>query len=830
MLKLRYVAALAAVLAFISVHCVAAEVGQPQIRFSVEPQPLREALAKWSEQAGMSVVLAAGQPAASRMAPRVEGMYAAEHALELLVAGSGLRIDVIDSRTFALRPANSVSQAKRITMANGDEHSMRVVQNDSPSSSSSSSSSSLPEEQSTALDEIIVTAQKRSERLQDVPVPVTALSSDELVNSNQLRLQEYYNRIPNLNVTTGSFHGLQLTIRGLTTGGGNPTVGIVIDDLPYGSTRGTSFGLEAPDLDPSTLQQVEVLRGPQGTLYGAGSMGGLLKFVTVPPSVSGFSGRIQGGLSGVRNGSQAGYNVRGAVNIPISETLALRASAFTRQDPGYIDNPILGLEGINEAAFSGGRVSALWTISPQWSLNLSALLQQSNVDGTSEVQIRPGLQDLEQDTVRGSGAYDKTIQAYSATLSAALGAATLTSLSGFNISRFDDVTDFSVAIGSGAVVLDDYRTEKFSQEVRLSVPVLDKLQWLFGAFYTEENTDTAIQRILQANRATGALGAETFSVNAPQRFEEHAFFSNLTVGFSDRFDVQFGARYGKNQQSYQSVNGLSGVVSPKIETEDDSFTYLVTPRLKLTSDVMVYARLASGYRPGGPNTNVALLGLPTQAYEPDQTKNYEIGAKGDLMDGMLSFDASLYRIDWEDIQIQIRSGGFTFYTNGSKARSQGVELSWELRPYPGLTISGWGARTLAELSEPLPATATVFGTKGDRLPYGSKFSGRLSLDQTFPISAALEGDVGLSVNYVGERLGAFRGLAAGVPLPRQEFPSYTKIDFRAGVRMGEWSADLFLNNLTDRRGLLQGGLGQTDPTSFYYIQPRTYGFSVAKSF
>lgn len=798
----------------------------------IEAQDLSTALKEFARERELYLIYDDGDVVNHRTTGAV-GAMTQDEVLGSLLRDTGLTFRYLDEKTVTIVPVatapaikgeKSTSNAVDAQKDRSFRDWFRVAQADA------ATDDIRKEERTLNLEEIVVTAQKREERLQDVPVPVTAVSGDVLTNSNQLRIQEYFNRIPNLSVTTGAFHALQLSIRGLTTGGGNPTVGIVIDDVPYGSSRGTSFGLEAPDIDPSTLQRVEVLRGPQGTLYGAGSMGGLLKFVTAPPSTSGFTGRVQGGMSGVQNGKQVGYNLRGAVNMPISETLAIRASAFTRQDPGFIDNPILGLDDINDGEFSGGRVSALWQASPGLSINLSSLVQKSDVQGTSEVHRRPGLQDLEQDTVRGSGVYEKTVQAHSATLSADLGPTTLTSLSGYNISRFNDVVDFSVASGRGAVVLDDYRTEKFSQELRLSVPLRERIEWLLGAFYTDERSDTAKQRIRQADRATGVLGAETFSVNAPQRFEEHAFFTNLTVGITDRFDVQFGARHGKNQQSYQTVNGLSGVMSPRIETEDDSFTYLVTPRLKLTPDVMVYARLASGYRPGGPNTNVALFGLPTQAYAPDKTKNYEIGAKGKLLDGMLSFDASVYRIDWEDIQILILSSGLTFYTNGSQARSEGLELSFELQPYEGLTVSGWGVRGSAELTEPLPATATVFGAEGARLPYGSKTSGSISVDQSFPVSAQLEGYVGVSANYVGERQGAFRGLAAGVALPRQELPSYTKVDFRAGLRRGGWSTDLFVNNLTDRRGILQGGLGQTDPTSFYTIQPRTYGFSVSRSF
>lgn len=812
-------------------------VNSAPVSMDIKSQPIAAALNQLSQQAGIQVLLfsdVAGDLKA--LCPPLVGTYTPAAALDTLLSNTGLTYSYVNERTVAIHKSSpsTFNQATPEASSTASARMLRIAETDAALADARSSGATAAEDSKARrggrMEEVVVTAQKRSERLADVPIPVTAVSGAVLSNSNQLKLQDYSTRLPNLSVTTGSFHALQLTIRGLTTGGGNPTIGIVIDDVPYGSTRGTSFGLEAPDLDPSTLQRVEVLRGPQGTLYGASSMGGLLKYVTVAPTTDSFHGRVQGGTSGVKSSGQAGYNARGSLNIPISQDFALSASAYTRRDPGYIDNPNLGLEDINEAVFSGGRAAAHWQLTPSVTVSLSGLVQRSEVDGTSEVHVRPGLGDLEQDTVRGSGSYDKTNQAYSATLTADLGIGTLTSLTGYNISSFEDVVDFSVASGRPAVVLDDYKTEKVSQELRLAVPLGDKVDWLLGAFYTDEKSDPARQQIYQADRVSGALGTQTFNSNAPQRFEEYALFTNLTLKFTDRFDVQLGARQGRNEQRYQTVNGLTGVALPRIETEDESFTYLFTPRYKFTPDLMVYARVASGYRPGGPNTNVALLGLPTQAYEPDKTKNYEVGTKGELLGGTLSFDASIYRIDWQDIQIQVRQNGFTFYTNGSQARSEGLELSGALQLFDGLSVSAWGAWSTAELTEALPVTATVFGADGSRLPYGTKSSGSISLDQSFQLSNAIDGYVGVSASYVGERLGAFRGLAAGVPLPRQVLPSYTKVDARLGLALQSWSVDFFLNNLTDRRGMLQGGLGQTDPTSFYYIQPRTYGFSVSRDF
>lgn len=776
-----------------------------QRSFDIPAGNLKAALDAYGRQAGQPIIYRAEDVRRAK-SRGFRGAATSQAALEAILAGSGFTIQANSSGSLAVVWGGNGGVADAAASSPGDEDSSNT--------------------------DIVVTAQKREERLQDVPVPVTVVSGAALSNTNQVKLQDYFNRVPSLSVSPGSFHALQLSIRGLTTGLGNPTVGIVVDDIPFGASKGTAYGLEAPDIDPSELDHVEVLRGPQGTLYGASSMGGLLKFVTKDPNVAAFSGRIQGGLSVAENGAEAGYFLRGGLNLPVNETLAVRVSGFTRRDPGYIDNPVLGIDGVNKAYFHGGRVSALWKPSDDLSVKLSALVQRSDARGSSDAHVRPGLDDLEQDSVRDSGAYKKTVQAYSAVVTGHVGGADLVSLTGYNVSSFNSVVDFSASIGPGSIVLERYRTRKFSQELRVTVPLGEHLEWLIGGYYTHEDTPTAIQRAVRADRATGAeTGANLVYTNAPQAFEEYAAFTNLTVRFSDRFDIQLGARQSKNRQRYRSVNlNVAGSPPQEVHTKDDAFTYLITPRLRLNPDVMLYARFASGYRPGGPNTNTALFTLPTASYGPDRTRTYELGVKANALDKALSIDGSLYRIDWSDIQLQILSGGFTYYTNGATARSQGAELSFELRPTRQLTLSGWGALNWAELSERLPVTATVYGAKGDRLPFSSRFSGSVSADYAVPITSSASINFGTTINYVGDRLSTFRGLAAGAPLPRQVFPSYTRWDLRAGFKSGNWSLDVFANNVTDKRGVLQGGLGQSNPAAFYYITPRTIGLAASKSF
>jgi iron complex outermembrane receptor protein len=811
-------------------------------------------------------------------APALKASLTADQAFARLLTGTLLKGKFLDDATVTIvsvstttsQIGGSGSTDDSSAIAEGGKKSsqdFRLAQLDQVSTAPSPAALPKPEEpanqprsqglgRSEGLEEIVVTAEKRTERLQDTPVPVTVLSADTLVGNNQLRIQDYYTNVPGLNVmpsTSGSGGSFQaVSIRGITTGVyTNPTVGISVDDVPYGSSTsiGAGGGSVVADLDPADLARVEVLRGPQGTLYGASSMGGLIKYVTVDPSTDAVTGRVEADTSGVYNGAELGYGARASANVPLSDTVAVRASGFTRQDPGYIDNPVLGIKGINEDHVSGGRLSGLWKPSQEFSLKLSALYQDAKGDGFSDVDmpingyVGPVLGDLQQNYLRGTGAYDRSVQAYSAILTAKIGRADLTAVSGYNINRYSDSYDLTYFFAPytqaqfgvpGTSSPERDKTDKFTQEIRLSAPLGSRLDGLLGVFYTHEDSQYQ-QSILGVNPSTAATVGDFYNVAFLPGYTEYAAFTNLTFHITDRFDVELGGRESHIKQTYSEVDTgpfLTAVLDeptphivPETQATADSFTYLVTPRFKVSSEVMVYARLASGYRPGGPNLTIS-PGTPPQ-YNPDRTKNYEIGVKGDVLEHTLFLDASLYYIDWQNIQISLVNpqNGLGYNGNGSGAKSQGVELSGESRPLSGLTIGAWVAWSDAVLTQAFPQNSAVYGASGDRLPYSSRFSGNLSLHQDFPLTSGLTGFVGGSVSYVGDREGEFTSSAV-----RQDLPSYTRTDLQTGAKYGTWTVNLFVNNVADKRGLLTGGLGSYPPFAFSYIQPRIVGLSVVKTF
>ncbi len=734
-------------------------------------------------------------------------------------------------------------------------------QGSADTSSQGSSSSSSPN----ALQEVVVTAQKREEHLLDVPIPVSVVDTSSLTINNQVKLTDFYSEVPGLSIAPSTMSSQTISIRGLTTGAvgsgppnPSPIVAVTVDGVPYGGAGGGDQLV--PDFDPGDLQRVEVLRGPQGALYGASSEGGLVNFVTVDPSFAGVSGRLEAGGNSVQNGSELGYTFRGSVNVPLSSDFAVRASAFTREDPGYIDDPVLGLNGVNKDRASGGHLAALWQPSEIFSLKLSALYQKITGHNTSDETPNPPsffgvgqLGDLQQFYIRAVNTYgyDRTVQAYSLQLNWKIGVADLVALTGYNRYSVDDSFDLSLALNSfsekyfgtpGDQIVNTIGLDRLTQEIRLSAPLGQKFDGLLGVFYSHED-DYWKWQYFASDPFTGVqLGNwGTYNPsNAPIVYDEFSAFGDLTYHITDRLDVQMGGRESwlKNNVDTATATGTLATAIygaptspynfPATTLREDSFTYLLTPRFKISPDFMIYARLASGYRPGG--VNIGILNVP-QEYSADKSKDYELGAKAEFFDHTLTVDGSVYYIDWTNIQLPLiyPTNGSTYVGNAGGAKSQGVELSIQTRPLSGLTIAAWVTYIDAVLTQTVPGAGMageIYGFDGAKLPNTPRWAGNLSLDYNFPLGNDLRGFVGGALSYVGDRLDAFSSASP----ERTNLPGYGKLDLRAGTTYNSWTANIYVNNVTNQYGLISGGIGNQLPYSFYYLQPRTIGLSVAKTF
>jgi len=712
-------------------------------------------------------------------------------------------------------------------------------------------------------DAIVVTAQKKPELLLNAPLPISVVSAKTLTDQNLVRLSDFYNRIPGIQYTGDRV--TNIAIRGITSGGvTTSTVAIVIDDIPLGAS--TIAGQPTiPDFDPATLERIEVLRGPQGTLYGASSLGGLIRYVTREPDTHKFSGRVEGGANFIDGGS-GGKSFRGSVNIPIIENrAALSVSGFYRDDPRWIDNIRPGAAGknVNRREGWGGRAALKIDATDNLKVTFAAIRQKtdtnySTLSTSGAIPIcpecvgpnigmvatyTPKYNDLKTISVTPSTGEQK-YQVYSARAEWNLNWATASSTTAWsrsdNLLSNDVTQNFSFLFqiygapsdASINIKAHDY-TRKFSQELRLAEngKVFD---WLLGAFYTSEHSSTEQILTLSSPSAT------PLNSGGPTAYREVAVFANATYHVTPKWNVQGGARYSKNKLESRNENVIDGpaqaIFGPSSSGQnpslkDHAFTWLLSSDYHVSDNIMTYARVSTGYRPGGTNND----GFGPLTYGSDTVTNYELGLKGYVVPRVLSLDVSVFQIDWKNIQLQNTdvNSGIGYFTNGSKARSRGVEIASQAKPWGGMVIDANAAFTDAKLTQDLPiltGSTGLLGKAGDRLPFSAKFSTSISARQSFSLGGSTKAFVGATLAHVGDRQTAFQSSAGA--RPRFTLPSYSIVDLQAGISMDEvWHLSGYIRNLFNENAVINAGNGNgvLSPTAVF-AQPRTFGFTVARDF
>ena len=702
-------------------------------------------------------------------------------------------------------------------------------------------------------EEIIVTAQKRAQRLIDVPQSVSVISADQLQETHADRLQDFFTRVPSASIVEAQAGQARIILRGINTGGVGSTVATYVDETPYGSATSLANGaVLTPDLDPSDIDRIEVLRGPQGTLYGANSLGGLIKYVTTVPSTDGIHATGEGSAEGLEHGS-LGYEGRASLNLPVTEYAAVRASGFYRHDPGYIDDPRFG-KNINDGKTYGGRVSVLLKPTERLTIRGTAMLENLDSNGSNSQTVNPvtlkplyGLR-VQEYIIRQPSSIQYRV--YNGTLDYDFGPIKLISSTSWGnldqAAKADDSALFTPALAGlfGQIgYTQDQRVHqrRFTEEVRITASAPTIFDWTLGAFYTHENNDIH-QVIGGVDYATGLpltgmiqspIGAfpatDLATVSLPTTYRELAGFANATIHFTRQVDLTFGGRYSGNDQTADQVNEGVLVGSPGVaqhlgftRTSEGVFTYSVAPSFKPTRDLTLYARVAKGYRPGGPNVLPPSAPANFRQFSSDTTTNYEVGVKSDLLRHKLSLELTGFYIDWNNIQLFTVIENFGLNANGGSARSKGVEFTATVRPFKGLSLSANGAYVHAYLTKDSPPI--VGGLRGDALPYTARFSSTLSADYERPLNNRFNGLAGVSWRYTGTRQSAF-----DTTYGQRRLSPFGQIDAHAGVTFDRFRVDAFARNLTDSKGItnlgaansaLNGGIAEA------IIRPRSFGITV----
>jgi outer membrane receptor protein involved in Fe transport len=729
-----------------------------------------------------------------------------------------------------------------------------------------------------ALDEITVTARKRTENLQDIPASIQALSNETIARAGLQTMEDFARKIPSLSYVARGPGANKIVFRGVTGAGTafftDSSAAVYLDEQP----------LTQPSLTPEPrlidIARIEALSGPQGTLYGGSAQSGTLRIVTNKPDTSKFESNFS---ANVRTGSTSdeSYEVSGVLNLPLSEDkFAVRLVGFSAKDGGFIDNvlgdspggtfdnaSVAGENVAGEAEYLGGRVSAMWHMNEKWSATASVVYQDLSSTGNTE-HSPDSVGDLQQ--IRFVDEFrDDTWTQYGLTIEGDLGFAQLVSSSSYftrDILYQLDNTEYAAylrdfyangpqppdpnyyvayAFGPdprGLGWLNPQETTRFSQEIRLSNEG-ERLAWLAGLYYERFDDHWDFQSRIEDYESTnsfafwyayygavpGTSNNAFWNSNNHTKTEQIAAFGELTYTVNDDWAFTVGARWFDHERDRRYfVARPSGRIEQDlnpIKSESD-VSYKASVSYKIDDDRMVYALYSEGFRNGGQNIARPGAVLPVN-YDPDFLQNYEIGLKAQWAEGRLRTNITAFHMVWDSYQLGVTDPGPLFATmivNVGDAEIDGVDLDVSALIADGLEFE-FNAQFLN--AETTSDNALIGINSGARLPISAETKLATSLQYTFA-SEMLGGNpyLRLQYSYYGDSLNGVECNTVDCSDPDGQ-PAYAISDFKMGVDAGEWEVNLFVNNIGDERARLYA-VPPAPPGIVRVNRPREYGIGFTK--
>lgn len=731
-------------------------------------------------------------------------------------------------------------------------------------------------ESETEVADIIVTATKRGdEALRNVPIAIQALTGDALSKSGATQFSDYASRVPSLSFQDLGPGDKKYIIRGINSTGA-ATVGAYYDEAVISADNRNDGGGRNTDIRLYDIERIEVLKGPQGTLYGASSESGTIRIITNKPDTHNFSGYIAGELSATHKGG-TNYNVNGAVNLPIVEDkLAARVVGWYVDDSGFVDQtriPAGLLKNVNNDRTSGGRASLRYTPTEDFTLTASATIQKTHSDGSSRYTppgtlsfatvgypAVPGGDLINTDLTRSP--LDDKVKIYSLTGEYDFGSGSLVATTNYfdRSMRFTFDSSpilFFFGVPIPGITIQPQSRRIWSNELRYASKFDGPFNFVVGGFYSHEKSDFDVEvvrsndlgeprgpftRLNSDDALSNPNGNTFFGRFDNNRLSQYAIFGEATFAFTPELKATVGARYFHNKlTSAQETTHPFGGFGPnppgvlRNSANDHKTTFKGNLSWKPNEDVLVYATAAQGFRTGGLNQADLPFasGIP-RSYDSDSLWNYELGTKLSLADKRLRIDAAVYHIDWSNIQVRAvdSTGAFPFTTNAGGASVDGVEADINAVLAKGVTIAAGGSYQNAKLTSdqpgPTPRPGNL-GLDGDRIPNVPRFSGSVNLDVDRPLSGTFNYLIHADVSYHGS---SHTTLAANTT--RDPFDvrlqSYTLVNLRFGIKNDLWTAAVFARNLFDKRAQVDAISSSQDPLALITVRPQTFGLSLSRKF
>ncbi|MBO6504432.1 MAG: TonB-dependent receptor [Kordiimonadaceae bacterium] len=703
------------------------------------------------------------------------------------------------------------------------------------------------------LEEIVVTAGRREQILQDVPAAVNAVDPATFTTRGLQSTRSVFDYTAGITfIDLGNPGRGTIAARGVPQASATPVFGVYVDDTPLTSNTNFSGGaatfLDGLLLD---LERIEIIKGPQGTLFGATSVGGMMRYISKDPALDDF--RLSAGIDvhTVENG-EWGQTYNGRVSAPIvKDKLGVTLAAYYRDIAGYVDYVDAATGEVLEEDADRGNVEGysadvLFVPTDDLKLRFKYLKQESETDLSARVQLQgidgdealfgeftsiaaPGPQVVDFEVISGSLEYD-------------FGWATLNATTSGTEFSFATREDFTAAF-AGLVDLLDGRdpgttnsvlfnagqgAEKFVQEIRLTSAESDNFEWIAGFYYTKE--DTFNTQELDVTPAFNLLFADF-----PSEYEEYAGFGDATFYINDKFDVTAGVRISRNEVTLNFVSSglLAGETNFESEVINDTVdTYLFAARYRPSENVSLYARVASGYRP--PQANLPVIDPFTgQDIAPpivfaDTAWSYELGAKGSNADNTVAYELALWKIDWANFQAPLSANGVTTGGNAVDGLSaHGFEGSLTVAPTASFNATANISYTKSSLNEDEPGLG---GLADEDFPEIPNWKGSVQWNYIFPVFEDWDATFGGGLRYQGGYVSAFSQSLTEVPV---EVDNYLVADLNLRVSNGRYSFGIYATNLFDARALAERDdliVGPATDSTAVFLRPRTIGFNVNVDF
>jgi iron complex outermembrane recepter protein len=829
---------------------------QEQVRtFDVPAQSLSSAILEYSRQSNVMIVVAP-EVVAGKRSSEVKGSYTPSAALERLLEGTGLKAERRANGGLTLTQLAKTSEAFTSDRSDGIQK----------------------------LESIRVTAQKREERLLDVPLSVAVVTREDIDRRGLFNSEDYLRSIPGVNQVDIGF-GQSIVMRGMETSprdqnfASGATTATYFGETPTTNSAGLGGGTSV-DLKLVDIERVEVLRGPQGTAFGNSSMGGAVRTIPVAPRVDRFQGRVSAGYSSTSGYGGDNYDFQGVLNIPLlQDQAAVRGVAYRYQTSGFYRNRagsdasfrsrVVTPYGAEAAArdqddvgayeVTGGRLAALLKASDDLRFSLNLLSQKTRTDGmpvaTTGTFEQAMLQVAPEHIRRGQGGglYDTDITIANPVVEYHFGWAQLVATysstrSGSFLSSADQV--YGTALPLSSIIDSDHR-EKVG-EVRLVTQLDGAFNFLAGLYSERLEDDFLFDYRWVGNPARGGILCagcnQAFIGGQRQRWKlsQKAAFGEVSWTFLRNFTLTGGARsYDYDRTIAVNNDGpLFGGPSGATSTTDASgSTFRANLSYKMGNAALLYAGYSQGFRLGKPQPPLAagrcdpngdgivdgtdISVASTGLVNSDEVDSYEVGGKLELLERRLSVEAAVFRMEWSDIPVRVAAGtrpqscGLLYVANAGSALSEGVELQTRFQVTRAFRLDVGGSWIHARLTDGVPAQGFAAGA---RLPGSPKVNANLGLQYDFVIagySASLRADS----TYVGAFYGDLR------QTPNLKAGGYTKVDVSARVKVRNLNFDLFVRNLTDEDDFtFRGTSASVGEFHGYRLRPRTIGMQVGYTF